>query len=182
MNVSSDVKYRELKQEEISLELFEGFNRHQEVKRCWRKIEGRWVLKDIAFVEAWGSEEYAFLVKCLANTVKEGGTVWGAFQEVRLCGFASLENQFFGSRDQYLQLSSIHVSDGHRGKGIGKMLFFLASEKARDKGAEKLYISAHSSEETQAFYKREGCIEAAEYNERLVADEPCDCQLEYSLV
>ena len=182
MILNDDVKYRELKQEDISLEAFEGFDRHQEVKKCWRKIEGTWVLKDIAFVEEWGSEEYAFLVKCLIRTVNEGGTVWGAFHEERLCGFASLENQSFGSRGQYLQLSSIHVSDGQRGKGIGRMLFSLVCEKAREKGAEKLYISAHSSEETQAFYKKEGCVEASEYNERLVAEEPCDCQLEYSLI
>ncbi len=48
-------------------------------------------------------------------------------------------------------------------------------------GAKKLYISAHSSQETQAFYSSMGCIEAREYNKTLVAKEPYDCQLEYSL-
>lgn len=51
----------------------------------------------------------------------------------------------------------------------------------KESGAKKLYISAHSSEETQAFYKALGCVEAKEYNSKLVAEEPCDCQLEYSL-
>ncbi|MDF2592353.1 MAG: GCN5-related N-acetyltransferase, partial [Clostridia bacterium] len=32
----------------------------------------------------------------------------------------------------------------------------------------------------QAFYKAMGCVEAKEYNDRLVAEEPFDCQLEYS--
>lgn len=39
-----------------------------------------------------------------------------------------------------------------------------------------------ASEETQAFYKVLGCIEAKEYNQSLVAEEPYDCQLEYDLV
>lgn len=42
-------------------------------------------------------------------------------------------------------------------------------------------MSTHSSEETQAFYKAMGCMEAVEYNEKLVSEEPCDCQLEYCL-
>jgi len=48
-------------------------------------------------------------------------------------------------------------------------------------GAEKLYISAHSSVESQAFYRSMGCAEAEEYNARHVELEPCDCQLEYLL-
>ncbi|RAK11237.1 hypothetical protein C8C77_103225 [Halanaerobium saccharolyticum] len=46
---------------------------------------------------------------------------------------------------------------------------------------KRLYISAHSSEKTQLFYKAMGCIEAIEYNETLVVKEPYDCQLEYVL-
>jgi len=65
--------------------------------------------------------------------------------------------------------------------GIGKKLFSLICKKAKEMGAQKLYISAHSSEETQAFYKAVGCVEAVEYNVKLVEEEPCDCQLEYCL-
>ena len=63
--------------------------------------------------------------------------------------------------------------------GIGKQLFQMASTWAREKGAKKLYISAHSSIESQAFYKAMGCVEALEYNKEHVEKEPCDCQLEY---
>lgn len=65
--------------------------------------------------------------------------------------------------------------------GIGRGLFELITEKAKEMGARKLYISAHSSEESQAFYIKLGCHEAIEYNEKLVAEEPCDCQLEFVL-
>lgn len=173
--------YKELKKHEINAALFESFNRYQEVKKCWRKENGEWVLKEIAFTEQWGPDEYEYLVSCLQNTVKTGGTVFGAFHNNVLVGFASVENQFFGSQKEYLQLSSIHISYESRGIGIGKKLFSLACKKAKAMGTQKLYISAHSSEETQAFYKKMGCTEAAEYNAKLVDDEPCDCQLEYSL-
>ncbi|MDF2802042.1 MAG: GCN5-related N-acetyltransferase [Anaerocolumna sp.] len=176
------VSYRELEKDEIDISLFAYFNRYQDVNRCWRKENGEWALKEIAFTEQWGLDEYAFLVKCLKNSINTGGAVFGAFYNNVLVGFASIENQFFGSRKQYLQLSSIHISYENRGMGIGKKLFFLTCEKAKELGAQKLYISAHSSEETQSFYKVMGCVEAKEYNDKLVTEEPCDCQLEYSLL
>jgi N-acetylglutamate synthase-like GNAT family acetyltransferase len=174
------ISYKELKETEIDVELFASFNRYQEVKKCWRKENGEWILKDIAFTEHWSAEEYEYLVKCLRNTIKTGGAVFGAFHNNVLAGFASVENQFFGSQKQYLQLSCIHCSYEKRGMGIGKKLFSLVCKKAKDMGAQKLYISAHSSQESQAFYKAMGCVEAMEYDAKSVAEEPCDCQLEYN--
>lgn len=174
--------YKNLKENEINFKLFSKFNRYQEVKKCWRKENGEWILKDIPFIEQWGLEEYKYLVKCLKNTIKTGGAVFGAFHNNILVGFASIESEFFGFKKQYLQLSSIHISYESRGIGIGKKLFSIICTKAREMGAKKLYISAHSSEESQRFYKSIGCVEADEYNEKLFAAEPCDCQLEYRLI
>ena len=50
-----------------------------------------------------------------------------------------------------------------------------------ENGAGKLYISAHSAVESQAFYKSMGCVEAGEYNPEHVEKEPYDCQLECRL-
>ncbi len=176
-----NILYREIKIEELNIKLFSKFDRHQDVKKCWRKIDGEWVLKDIAFVEVWDEEEYEYLVKCLINTIKTGGSVYGAFKNDYLIGFASLENEKFGTENQYLQLSSIHTSFESRGYGVGKKLFNIMIDEARKRNAKKMYISAHSSEESQAFYKKIDCKEAAEYNKKLVELEPCDCQLEYEL-
>lgn len=177
----SEIIYRKINENELNTEIFSNFNRYQQVNKCWRKINGQWILENIAFTEQWGKQEYEFLVECLKNTLNTGGAVIGAFIEEELVGFASVENKFFGSKNQYLQLSSIHVSYEIRGKGIGKKLFQMIAQEARNLQAKKLYISAHSSEESQAFYKAIGCIEAKEYNEKLVQAEPCDCQLEYIL-
>lgn len=174
-------KLKELNFADLTDMLFKDFNRDQEVKKCWRQENGEWILKDIAFTEKWNAANYRVLTKCLRNTIQSGGTVYGAFDQEKLRGFASLENVFMGSRKQYLQLSGIHVSCEYRGGGIGKKLFHLIAAKARRVGAEKLYISAHSAEETQAFYQALGCADAGEIQADLAASEPCDRQLEYDL-
>lgn len=176
-----NITIRELNINEITTHLFANFNRYQDVKKCWRKENGKWQLKDIAFVEQWTSEEYEYLVKCLQNTIATGGRVIGAFCNNLLAGFASIENNLFGGQNEYLQLSSIHVSLDKRGMGIGKNLFSISCKNAKEMGAKKLYISAHSSQETQAFYKALGCREAEEYNKKMVENEPFDCQLEFRL-
>ena len=73
----------------------------------------------------------------------------------------------------------IQVSYEYRSKGVGKQLFILIAESARRMGAKKIYISAHSSEESQAFYKAIGCVEAEEYNRVIAENEPYDCKMEH---
>lgn len=175
------MEYRELKGKEIDRQLFEKFERHQKVTQCWRKINGKWIIKDIAFIDQWSEDDYNQLIECLKNTLKTDGIVYGVFSEDTLKGFVSVENEFIGKNQEYLDLSSIHVSEDMRGHGIGKILFKMAAKWAKAQGAKKLYISAHSSVESQAFYKAMGCTEALEYNQKHVEKEPCDCQLEYVL-
>ena len=164
-------EYRVLSAEEINRGLFSAFIRRQEVNLCWRKIDGRWQIKPAPFVDDWSEEDYAFLVACLQNTVRTGGVVMGVFLDGLLKGFVSVESAPFGSEKQYLDLTSIHVSQDMRG----------AADWAREKGAGKLYISAHSAVESQAFYKAMGCVEAKEINAAHAEKEPFDCQLEFSL-
>lgn len=170
--------YRELQQDEIDRDLFRNFQRRQVVGECLRRVEGKWVVKDDPFVDDWTEAEYAMLVDCLRNTLKEGGMVAAAFLDGQLKGFVSVEAEPLGSHGQYMDLSSIHVSTDMRGKGIGRVLFRTAKEYAAAHGAQKLYISAHSAVETQAFYRAMGCREAEEYNQAHVEREPYDCQLE----
>lgn len=172
------ITYRKLSLQEIDRELFSQFHRKQEVTRCWRKVEGEWVVKDIAFTDDWTEQDYAFLVSCLRNTLSAMGLVAGAFYEGKLKGFVSVESARFGSESQYVDLSSLHISQDMRRRGIGKNLLCLAKEYAKEQGAKKLYISAHSAVESQAFYRSMGCVEAKEYNLAHVEKEPCDCQLE----
>lgn len=175
------MEYRELKESELKKELFCQFNRYQEVNECMRKINGIWSAVKNPFTEQWKDEDYDVLIRCLKITIHTGGVVFGAFHHGELKGFASVEGVPIGKHKNYLDLSNIHVSFDVRGKRTGRRLFHMASEWARLKGAEKLYISAHSSVETQAFYRAMGCVEAKEYDEDHVTREPYDCQLEYVL-
>ena len=47
------VKYRTLFAEEICRELFKNFIRHQIVTKCWRKENGKWIIKEAPFVDDW---------------------------------------------------------------------------------------------------------------------------------
>ena len=173
--------YRELSANEINRELFSKFIRHQNVTKCWRKQNNEWVIKDAPFVDDWSETEYGILIDCLKNTISTGGFVYGAFCDGVLKGFVSVESELFGGGQKYLDLTSIHVSEDMRGQGIGKHLFAAAKDWAKENGAEKLYISAHSAVESQAFYKAMGCVEAQMYNQKHVEAEPYDCQLECTL-
>lgn len=172
------IQYRELCMDEINRELFQSFVRRQVVTKCWRKENGAWLIKDAPFVDDWSESDYQILVTCLKNTVSSGGFVYAAFDDGRLKGMVSVEPELFGGEQKYLDLSCIHVSEDMRGQGIGKTLFYEAKEWAKRKGGRKLYISAHSAVESQAFYKAMGCVEAQKYNKKHVEAEPYDCQLE----
>lgn len=176
------ITYRNLTEQEINRELFSSFIRRQTVTKCWRKENGSWVIKDDPFIDDWSEADYKTLICCLKNTVKTGGLVYAGFYNGALKGFVSVEPKLFGGTQKYLDLSSIHVSEDMRNKGMGTVLFLAAKEWAGTHGAEKLYISAHSAVESQAFYQKMGCVEAAVYNQAHAEAEPYDRQLECPLI
>ena len=159
------IEYKILQEHEINCQLFHAFIRHQIVDQCLRYENGTWVVRSAPFIDDWSEEEYEILVDCLRNTIRTGGFVCGAFFNDELKGFVSVENGLFGKKDQYYDLSSIHVS----------------AEWARKQGAKKLYISAHSAIESQAFYHSMGCVDAVECTQKHIEAEPYDRQLEYIL-
>lgn len=172
---------RVLRMDELQSPLFNHFNRHQEVTECWRKENGKWLLKPIAFVEEWDLSKLDVFYAELRETILQGGTVFAAFVDNSLIGFAAVESKMFGHAHKYVQMTELHVSYEWRGCGIGRKLFGEICRQARIYGAERLYISGHSSKESQAFYHALGCVEAVEYNNEIWVAEPCDCQLEYDL-
>lgn len=175
------IEYKALWVDDINRSLFEHFDRTQIVTKCRRKINGEWSIVDAPFVDNWSEEEYRSGVDYLKSLVASGGYAVGAFCNGQLKGFMSVEPKLFGHHFRYMDLSNIHVSRDMRGSGIGKELFRMAKQWAKDHNAEKLYISAHSAIESQAFYQAMGCVEAAEYNMEHVEREPFDCQLECRL-
>lgn len=179
--MKTQVEYRPINHDELNRALFSHFERRQVVTKCWRKVNGEWMVRKAPFVDQWSDADYQTLVKCLKNTVVTGGMVCGAFVEGGLKGFASVEGKRFGPSNEYLDLTCLHVSQELRGRGIGSRLFRLAVDWAKEKGAQKLYISSHSAVETQAFYRAMGCVEALVPCQAHVEQEPFDRQLEFDV-
>jgi N-acetylglutamate synthase-like GNAT family acetyltransferase len=175
------IEYKELKFNSINKNILDYYNRYQEVKKCYRKENGKWIVKDIEYIENWDQNEIENVIKEFMETIKNGGYILGAYENNKLIGFATLINKRFGSNNQYIQLGHMHVSFGYRNKGIGKKLFELCINKAKGIGVEKIYISANTSEETQKFYLSIGCIDAEEINKELADNEPYDRQMEYKI-
>ena len=175
-------EFRTVAREELTMELFSQFRRRQVVDGCLRQEQEQWVVKSDPFVDQWSREDYEFLIKCLKNTLETGGVVFGAFSQGVFKGFASVEGKPVGSKGQYRDLTSLHVSEELRGAGIGRRLFEMAALWAKAQGGKKLYISSHSAVETQRFYQAMGCVDAKELLEEHVAREPLDRQLELVLV
>ncbi len=179
--MENEFVYRRLAEHEITLGLFSAFERRQVVTKCWRKNGGQWQIQEDPFVDQWDTADYAELVRCLRNTVRTGGVVYGAFGGGVLKGFVSVEAEPLELQGNYLDLTSLHVSEDCRRAGAGTALFRLAAAWAKAQGAEKLYISSHSAAETQAFYRGIGCRDALQRHAGHTAAEPFDCQLEFDL-
>lgn len=158
----------------------DGFVRHQEVTECWRCVNDEWQLLPIAFTEDWDLPRLRDEAADLLRTIDEGTHVIGAFDGAKVVGYAQLGERL-GSHEQYIELVGFHVSEPYRGQGLGRRLFGAICDAGRAAGADKLYISAHSSKESQAAYRALGCVHAAEVDPTRAANEPCDVQMEYDL-
>lgn len=157
------------------------FNRYQETNRVWYKDNEQFRIKADHFIDQWDDDKKALVLQDLEKCIKMGGIVAGAFLEEELIGFATVEGELFGSKQEYRELTYIHVSNEFRNGGIGKNLFQLCCKKAKEIGTKKLYIAAHPSEETQHFYRKLGCTFAVEINQTIFDKEPLDIQLEFVL-
>ena len=181
-DTDAQVNIRLLRAEDTAGGMLDAFIRRQVVTECWRCVDGEWRLLPISFIDDWDDDCPYEQTKTaeLIDTVGRGTPVVGAFAWGRLIGFAMLGERL-GSRGQYIDLSSFHVSAPWRGRGIGRRIFAAACDAARSLGAEKLYISAHSSKESQAAYRALGCVNAVEIDAAHAMEEPCDVQMEFDL-
>ena len=107
-----------------------------------------------------------------------GGVFLGAFDEDRLVGVAI----YVPSIEEGLaQFAVLHVTRTHRRKGVGHELCDEVVRRAREDGAQRLYVSATPTRSTVDFYMAQGFEPLAVPNERLYALEPDDIHLELKL-
>jgi ribosomal protein S18 acetylase RimI-like enzyme len=181
MDDHGGAKIRELARDEI--ERVREIDRRELIEAVYRFEDGGLILvperHDMA---GWPPGSIEGHLEALLGCFDEGGTVWGAFvEDGRFVGIAALTARFFGPAADRLQLLFLHVSHGFRDRGIGKRLFLVAAERARERGTRMLYVSAVPSEHTVGFYRGLGCVPVAEPDPELFAEEPEDIHLEYEL-
>ena len=174
-------QYRRLDKNNFTGHSLDDFVRHQTVTECWRKIDNDWKLVPNVYEENWSQVQCREIAEDVARHINLDQTGFGAFDGERIIGFATVSHRIFGAAARYVQLVCFQISEEYRRQGIGRKLFSMACEEARRLGADKLYISAHSSKESQAAYRALGCMPAEEVNEGLAAAEPFDVQMEYRL-
>ena len=173
--------FRPVEMTELNTDLFSAFIRRQEVSSVWTKATGEWRIVEEPYLDDWSQADYETLCEHLRTTLSRGGAVFGAFSGEKIKAFVSVESVLYGSAREYLDMPYLHVSRELRKQGVGRKLIGIAADWAKRHGAKKLYISANSSVETQAFYRAVGCVEAKEYDPEHVLHEPWDCQMEMVL-
>ena len=178
---NGELQYKRLDNNNFTGHSLDGFVRHQTVAACWRKTGGGWQLVTNVYEENWSQAQCRRMAEDVLHHINLDQTGFGAFDGERIIGFATVSHHIFGAAARYVQLVCFQISEEYRRQGIGRKLFSMACEEARRLGADRLYISAHSSKESQAAYRALGCSFAEEINEELAAAEPFDVQLEYRL-
>lgn len=176
-----DIRIERLTEDNFNQYSLDDFVRHQVVTECWRKVDGEWKLLPIAFIEDWDLNKRRKEAALIAGNLHGNMIDYGAFHDKKVLGYITVGTEKIGTKGQYIQLVTFQVSEPYRGMGVGRKLFERACDIARKYGAGKLYISAHSSKESQAAYKALGCVHTAEIIPWIAEDEPCDVQLEYDL-
>lgn len=176
----NSIIYRDLIVEEC--QYINEMNPSQYIGKVWREVDGKRQLVEINYQDSDWPNGYEHHYNNLKETILNRGSAIGAFDSNnRLLGFATVNREFFGQKYKYVLLDQLFITLEHRNKGIGKKLFMLCVDVARQWNADKIYICAGSAEETIAFYFAIGCKEAVEVNKKLYENDPRDYQLEFTL-
>ena len=147
------------------------YNRKQEVNKVYRRIDGEVSLVECKYTEDWDLNKKRSVAKQISS---DDHITYIALENDKVVGFIGLLKQLNGP---YMILDMMQVSSECRGQGIGRRLFEAGKDEARKNGAEALYISACSSEETIAFYRAMGSAPASDPIKEIAEEDPFDLQM-----
>ncbi len=173
------MEYRVLQKNEIKR--IREIDRREIIQKVYKYEKGKLTEKSDFFEvgNEWWIEhevEKKFIPR-LEKLYDRGGTIVGVFDGDKTVGMAALNSEFIGEDKDTLDLDILFVSHDYRNKGIGHRLMEIMKEKARELGAEKIYISATPSGNTVKFYRNLGCRIAEEADEGLFEMEPEDIHM-----
>ena len=165
------IKIELLSEANFSLESLDSYNRKHDVNKVYRKINGEYTLVECKYTEDWDLNKKRSVAKKISS---DDYITYIALENEKVVGFIGLLKKLNGP---YMILDMMHVSSECRGKGIGRQLFEAGKAEARKAGAEALYISACSSEETIAFYRAMGSELTSNPIKEIAEAEPFDLQM-----
>lgn len=165
------IKTELLSEKNFKTDSLDDYSRKQAVKRVYRKHDGEYVLVDCPYTEDWDLKKKRSVAKSISGN---DYITYLALENDKVVGFIGLKKALVNS---YMILDMLQVSSEYRGQGIGRRLFDIGKKAAGKAGAEALYISACSSEETIAFYNAMGAKLADKPIKELAEAEPCDLQM-----
>lgn len=67
----SEIEIKKISEDNFNRCSLLSFNRHQEVKECWRKRGGEWILLPISFVDEWNKSELETLQRVFWRESRE---------------------------------------------------------------------------------------------------------------
>jgi len=180
-NTAFAIQYKTLSQGDLKPDVLDSLDRRQTVTQSWRQQHGEWILTDNPHVINWDeAKKRDIATSNLTQIIASGGIVCGAYDREKLIGFSAVDGRFlYGGH--ILELVFCHVTRECRGKGIGRRLFGLAADAAREHGASKLVLSANSSRETQEFYRVMGCRRMENGDMRQFEPKPGDIRMFYAI-
>lgn len=157
-----------------------GIDRAEVIDGVYRLVNGSLQLQEVRYESAgWPPGQQQADTLQFEDCFDRGGWFHGCFDQGRMVAIVILENRFFGSTRDTLQLRFLHVDRRFRGQGLGAQLFQAAAEEAWQRGAQCLYVSATESRNTVDFYLRQGCGLVHAPDPVLFALEPEDIHLEF---
>ena len=165
------IKIELLSEKNFSINSLDSYNRKQDVNKVYRRIDGEYILIECKYTEDWDLNKKRSVAKQISS---DEYITYIALENDRVVGFIGLLKQLKG---RYMILDMMQVSSECRGLGIGRRLFEVGKDEARKKGAEALYISACSSEETIAFYRVMGSDLTVNPIKEIAEEEPFDLQM-----
>ena len=160
-----------LSETNFCLNSLDSYNRRQDVNKVYRRIDGGYVLVECKYTEDWNLNKKRSVAKHICS---DEYITFIALENDRVVGFIGLLRKLSGP---YMILDMMQVSSECRGQGIDRRLFEAGKAEARKAGAEALYISACSSEETIAFYRAMGSDLASNPIKEIAEEEPFDLQM-----
>lgn len=164
--------------EASELDKIAELDRSEHVRLLYKVVQGRLEPERVDLqVPRWSPQKVQRMIVSARQDLAEGGRAWGAFAGDTLVGLVVLGNIWRGERKDQLQLALLHVGNGYRRQKLGSHLLQLAIERAREKGARQLYISATESQRAVGFYMSHGACLAPKVDPELFDLEPQDIHL-----